>query len=67
MRNPDRWSPEEPDEPDSRNETAPTRRGALVGLVLVLLLVVAGLLLSHVLRDMSQLQDCALSGRSNCG
>jgi hypothetical protein len=66
--------PEEPDEsevpkllgrdgaPDTRN----TRRGALVGLVIILLLVIGGLLLTHVLRGMSQLQDCALSGRSNC-
>jgi hypothetical protein len=75
MRNPDKWSPSEPDEPGhpeppERNgdpETPPTRRGALVGLVVVLLLVVGGLLLTRVLRSMSQLQDCALSGRSNCG
>jgi hypothetical protein len=43
-----------------------TRRGALVGLVLILLLVAGGLLLTHVLRSMAQVQDCALSGRSNC-
>jgi hypothetical protein len=43
-----------------------SRRGALVGLVIILLLVAAGLLLTRVLRGMSQLQDCALSGRSNC-
>jgi hypothetical protein len=74
MRNPDKWLPREPDghghpEPPERNgdpETPPTRRGALVGLVVVLLLVVGGLLLTRVLRSMSQLQDCALSGRSNC-
>ena len=36
------------------------------GLVVVLLLVIGGLLLTRVLRGMSQLQDCALSGRSNC-
>lgn len=59
MRNPDKWSPGEPDVPN-------TRRGALLGLVLVILLVAGGLLLTHVLRGMSQLQDCALSGRSNC-
>jgi hypothetical protein len=47
-------------------EEPSTRRGALVGLVLVLLLVAGGLLLTHVLRGMAQLQDCALSGRSNC-
>ena len=43
-----------------------TRRGALIGLVLVVLLVAGGLLLTHVLRSMALLQDCALSGRSNC-
>ena len=74
MRNPDKWSPKEPDEPglpdppgrSQEPEAPPTRRGALVGLVVVLLLVVGGLLLTRVLRGMSQLQDCALSGRSNC-
>jgi hypothetical protein len=72
--------PEEPEVPEplgrdgdgGRNgdgdghEEPSTRRGALVGLVLVLLLVGGGLLLTHVLRSMAQLQDCALSGRSNC-
>ena len=74
MRNPDKWASKEPDEPElpgppERNEgpeTPPSRRGALVGLVVVLLLVIGGLLLTRVLRGMSQLQDCALSGRSNC-
>jgi hypothetical protein len=66
--------PEEPGEPevpkllgrDGGLDTHNTRRGALVGLVIILLLVIGGLLLTHVLRGMSQLQDCALSGRSNC-
>jgi hypothetical protein len=65
--------PEEPPPqvPESRrgNEapgTSGTRRGALLGLVIILLLVAGGLLLTRVLRGMSQLQDCALSGRSNC-
>jgi len=77
MRNPDKWSPPEPEEPDEPQvpktlgrDNAPdmpnTRRGALVGLIIVLLLVIGGLLLTRVLRGMSQLQDCALSGRSNC-
>jgi hypothetical protein len=66
----------EPEEPESElpkrfgrdgGGGLPTsRRGALVGLVIILLLVAAGLLLTRVLRNMSQLQDCALSGRSNC-
>jgi hypothetical protein len=63
--------PEEPQIPkplgrDEGPDVPGTRRGALVGLVLVLLLVAGGLLLTHVLRSMAQLQDCALSGRSNC-
>jgi hypothetical protein len=66
MRNPDKWSPIEPEEPDGNSEVPNSRRGALVGLVLILLLVAGGFLLTRVLRGMSQLQDCALSGRSNC-
>ena len=71
MRNPDKWPPMEPEEPKplhpaAESDAPRTRRGALVGLVLVLLLVAGGLLLTRVLRGMSQLQDCALSGRSNC-
>jgi hypothetical protein len=75
MRNPDKWLPMEPEEPDLPNprdeqegssEAPHPRRGAVVGLILVLLLVAGGLLLTRVLRGMAQLQDCALSGRSNC-
>jgi hypothetical protein len=43
-----------------------TRRTALLGLGVVLLLVVGGLFLVHILRRMSRLQDCVMSGRSNC-
>ena len=51
--------PQQPQTPDSR-------RPATIGLVLVLLLIVGGLFLVHVLRAMSQAQDCALEGRTNC-
>ena len=51
--------PHAPQEPDSR-------RPAMVGLIVVLLLIVGGLFLVHVLRSMGQIQDCALEGRSNC-
>jgi hypothetical protein len=43
-----------------------SRRGALAGLIIVLLLIAGGLLLAGVLKGMADLQDCALSGRSNC-
>jgi hypothetical protein len=43
-----------------------SRRAALIGLIFVLVLVVGGLLLTHILRGMSEIQDCAMSGRTNC-
>jgi hypothetical protein len=42
------------------------RRRALLALAVVILLVVAGLMLVHVLQKMSRIQDCAMSGRTNC-
>lgn len=56
---PDPDDSDEPEEPDGR-------RGALLRLLFVLLLVVAGLGLVHVLRNMSNLQDCVMAGRTNC-
>jgi hypothetical protein len=54
-------------EQPSQNPQAPdSRRGAMVGLLIVLGLIVGGLFLVHVLRNMSQVQDCAMSGRTNC-
>jgi hypothetical protein len=62
MRNPDPWQPPEP--PPQPPPTS--RRAALIGLAMIVILVVAGLTLTHVLGGMARLQDCALSGRSNC-
>jgi hypothetical protein len=62
MRNPDYWQP-----PERQPDPAPaTRRAALIGLVLIVLLILGGLFLTHTLGSMARLQDCALSGRSNC-
>jgi hypothetical protein len=62
MRNPDYWQP-----PERQPDPAPaTRRAALIGLVLIVLLILGGLFLTHTLGGMARLQDCALSGRSNC-
>lgn len=52
----------EPDDP----EPPDPRRKALLALFFVVVLVVGGLLLTHVLSHMSQLQDCVMSGRTNC-
>ena len=51
--------PEMPRVPDPR-------RAAVTGLVVTLLLVVGGVLLVHVLNRTGKLQDCVMSGRTNC-
>jgi hypothetical protein len=62
MRNPDPWQPQEPE----RDPPPIARRTALIGLAVILILMLAGLFLTHTLGGMARLQDCALSGRSNC-
>jgi hypothetical protein len=63
VRNPDKWLPQGSDQPNAPQ----SRRGALVGMIVIVCLVVAGLALTQILGRMTRLQDCALSGRSNCG
>ncbi len=55
---------QDPDDPG--DEPLPSRRRAAMMLLLVLLLVIGGLALVRVLRNMSALQDCVMSGRTNC-
>jgi len=43
-----------------------SRRPAVIGLLLVLGLVVAGYFLVTALHSNSQLEDCLMSGRRNC-
>jgi len=52
-------NPDDPQLPDKR-------RGAMVGLIIVLALLGGGLYLVHVIRGMSNIQDCVMSGRTNC-
>lgn len=56
------------DEPAPPNDPEPegSRRGALVGLVIAVVLLVVGLWLARELRSASRIQDCVMSGRSNC-
>jgi hypothetical protein len=51
--------PEDPREP-------PSRRAAVVGLLVALALIVLGLVLVKLLGHSTRLEDCALSGRTNC-
>jgi hypothetical protein len=57
--------PRSTDEPENRRPSDP-RLPALIGLLVTVLLVLGGVLLIHVLRRASRLQDCVMSGRTNC-
>jgi hypothetical protein len=51
---------------DSPDHDEPPRRGALVALLVVIALILGGLYVSHVLRNVSQTEDCLMQGRRNC-
>ena len=51
--------PEDTGEPDSR-------RGAIAGLVVVIVLVIVGYFLINALRENGNLEDCLMAGRKNC-
>jgi hypothetical protein len=53
-------------EPEHEGGEPDSRRPAVIGLVLVLLLVVAGYFLVTALRRNADLEDCLMSGRRNC-
>jgi hypothetical protein len=52
--------------PQHDPEPGGSRRGALAGLLIAAILLVLGLWLARELRSASQIQDCVMSGRSNC-
>ena len=47
-------------------EQGGNRRGAIVGLAIAVILLVVGLWLAHKLTATSKMQDCLMSGRTNC-
>ena len=52
---------------DNRDDDgAGSRRAALAGLVVTLLIVVAGYYLINALRNQGKVEDCLMSGRTNC-
>jgi Tfp pilus assembly protein PilX len=53
--------------PDRDDEAAPDRRtAALIGLVVILVLAILGVVLVRELGQQSKLEDCLMSGRTNC-
>jgi len=61
-----RQGPDEPGDQSESEEPPPDRRRAALMLLVVLLLVIGGVALVRVLRNMAAIQDCAMSGRTNC-
>jgi hypothetical protein len=49
-----------------RDDENPSRRGPLIALGVVVLLFVIGWVLAHELYAGEKLEDCLLSGRTNC-
>jgi hypothetical protein len=47
-------------------EQGGNRRGAIAGLAIAVVLLVVGLWLAHELTVTSKMQDCLMSGRTNC-
>jgi hypothetical protein len=58
--------PQAPIPPQDDNPQPDSRRGAVIGLIVVMLLVVVGYFLMTALRHESQLEDCMMAGRKNC-
>ncbi len=51
---------------DRDQETEERRTAALIGLIIVLALAIAGVVLVRDLGAESKLEDCLMSGRTNC-
>jgi len=47
-------------------EEGGSRRGAIAGLAIAVVLLVVGVWLAHELTGASRMQDCLMSGRTNC-
>jgi hypothetical protein len=54
-----------PEGPQDRH-APPSRRAAVLGLLVALALILLGLALVKLLGHSTRLEDCALSGRTNC-
>ena len=52
--------------PESKSEQEGRVTSSLAGLAFVLVLVIVGLFLVRVLKKQSELEDCLMSGRTNC-
>ena len=51
---------------DGDDDADQRRSAALIGLIIILALAIAGVWLVRELREKSALEDCLMSGRTNC-
>jgi hypothetical protein len=51
---------------DGDDEAGQRRSAALIGLIIILALAIAGVWLVRELREKSRLEDCLMAGRHNC-
>ncbi len=51
---------------DNRQTDAARQTSALMGLIVILALAIVGVILVRELREKSNLEDCLMTGRSNC-
>ncbi|MBV8934973.1 MAG: hypothetical protein JO320_24445 [Alphaproteobacteria bacterium] len=52
---------------EDRDDGADQRRSvALIGLIVILALAIAGVVLVRELRERSRIEDCLMAGRTNC-
>jgi hypothetical protein len=51
---------------DPEQEPSGSNRAALAGLAIAVVLLVVGLWLAHELTATSKMQDCLMTGRTNC-
>jgi hypothetical protein len=59
--------PKDDSKSDSRQDHEPeNRNGAIAGLVIAIVLLAVGVWLARDLTAASKLQDCVMSGRTNC-
>ncbi|MGY4236535.1 hypothetical protein ACVIIW_005482 [Bradyrhizobium sp. USDA 4449] len=52
--------------PSPRPQSGDSRRGAIAGLIIAAVILAVGLWLARDLTAASKMQDCVMSGRSNC-
>jgi hypothetical protein len=56
----------DPKQDENRPEQGGSRRPAIAGLAIAVVLLLVGLWLARELSAASKMQDCLMSGRSNC-